>query len=90
MAKKVAAKNNLKLDVVLIAFNLYYERIKDEIEKLDPREVDLSDLDNDVSMTSFNILKIGKMYTTPRIIKSINERKDKYEGIGHEKGDYNG
>lgn len=89
MAKIVAEKNNLKLGQVLAAFNLYYEKIKSDIVNFKPREVDLSSLDDDVSVMSFNILKIGKMYTNPKIIKAVNERVIRNESIKYKKSDSN-
>ena len=85
MARVVAEKHNLKLGTVLVAFNLYYERIKEDIVNFKPREIDLEGLDDDVSVMSFNIFRIGKIYTNPKIIKALNERLIRNESIKYKK-----
>lgn len=82
MARTVSTKLNIPINVVLMAYLSFYDKIKTDISSMNLREDEVQDNLDDLTL-SFNIKHVGKLYTTIPIINKINEniRNKKNENI---------
>lgn len=83
MAKIVSVKLNIPVDVVITAYRLFYEKIKEDIGNYD---FESYDGDNSYeSLMSFNIKHVGKLYTSRHAVTEINNRiKNKREKLNED------
>lgn len=72
MGRIVSEKLNIPLNVVLMAYNLFYEKIATDISSMNLREDEVQNNLDDLTL-SFNIKHLGKFYSTKEIINKINE-----------------
>lgn len=86
MGKTVSQNLNIPLNVVLMAYYLFYDKIANDISSMNLRENEVQDNLDDLTL-SFNIKHLGKFYTTKEIINKINSRRKDNENIKHKDGD---
>lgn len=80
MARVTSSKLDIPLSAVVLAYQSFWDNIKEQIETMQINNMELDQEQSHIPM-SFNIPSLGKLYTSPEKIFSINNRKNKREDI---------
>jgi DNA-binding transcriptional regulator YhcF (GntR family) len=82
--EKLAKELGLEPNTVKKVYSAYWLKIKQHIEKQDIKESDIEDLSLEEFQnlrTSINISSLGKLYTSPDIIKRVKRRFENIKKI---------